>query len=354
MGPVLRFSSAVALAFALVSASTAAFAQDDPATVQARQRWREGVSAFDRGDYELARAAFAQVYALKPTPPVLRNLGEAEVAAGDYVSGAAHLSQFLREAEDLAPEERAKVERSLAKAESQVGRIELTTDVEGAEIFVDNQRVGITPVNHVLHVKAGWREVRLSKGGRDVQRLIETTPGHVFPLRLFFSSEKKDGETTAPPLSASAGLHSSELDGAARWRVPVLISGGVLTLAGVGLGTYFVIRAGNLEDDANDLRRTIGAGSPGACLTGDAACQDLERKVADGRDAEKFAVAGFVAGGVFAAGTALAWWLWPRAKRPEVARSLELSPLSVAPLRSDASPHAASVTPWGGALSGTF
>jgi hypothetical protein len=334
-----------ALAFALPVSlcSLSAVAQDDTATLQARQRWKEGVAAFDRGDYELARAAFAQVYALKPAPPVLRNLGEAEVAGGHNVAGATHLAQFLREAPELAPAERAKVERSLAKAEALVGRIELTTDVDGAKVFIDNEVVGLTPISHPIYVTPGWREVRLSKDGRDVQRLVETTAGAAYPLQLAFTAPPAE-VTEDPQAQDPAPTPTTERDSAATWKLPVVIGGGVLALAGVGMGTYFVLRASSLDDEATGLRNDL-RNAPGACQMTSNDCTALDQKVADGRSAEQLAVAGFVAGGVFAVGTALAWWLWPESS-PSAATtgSLRWQPLQ----------HAGPSPAWGGALGSTF
>src|SRR5690348_30854 len=57
-------------------AQGAAAAPADPITEVARQRYQEGVKAFDAGKFEDARAAFLQAYALKRHPAVLLNVGQ--------------------------------------------------------------------------------------------------------------------------------------------------------------------------------------------------------------------------------------------------------------------------------------
>src|SRR5690348_14418208 len=52
---------------------------NDSVTVVARQRYTEGVAAYDAGRYEDARSAFLQAYALKRHPAVLLNLGQSEL-----------------------------------------------------------------------------------------------------------------------------------------------------------------------------------------------------------------------------------------------------------------------------------
>lgn len=325
---------------ALSSISLPAGAEDDTATLQARKRWNEGVAAFDAGDYELARAAFAQVYALKPSPTVLRNLGEAEVAAGHHVDGANHLARFLREAEGLPADQREMVERSFTKAASVVGRIDLTTDLDGAKVFVDDVQVAVTPVDYPLFVEPGWREVRLAKNDRTVQRLIETTVGDAYPLDLPFD------EADPTPSVATAGTVSSPPPSdASSWKLPVVISSGVLALAGVGAGGYFLVRANDLASDAETQRRDLGGSSLGSCAgSPDARCAALADTVADGRRAEHLAAGALVAGGALAVGTALAWWLWPERQRSEgPTTSVRVTPWS--------NPSSAT---WGGSLTGTF
>ena len=326
---------------AFMAAPLSAHAADDTSTLQARKRWREGVAAFDAQDYELARAAFAQVYALKPSPPVLRNLGEAEVAAGHYVDGANHLAQFLREAEALAPEERLMVERSFEKAARVVGRIDLTTNVDGAKVFIDGAQVAVTPIDHPLFVEAGWREVRLSKGEREVQRLIETAAGQAYPLTLSFDAP----HAPTPPVAPEVSLTPVELDSSSDWKLPVVVSGGVLALASIGAGGYFLARANRLASDADSRRDRLGGGSLARCAGApDPGCAELDRTVADGRRAERLAIGGFAAGGALAIGTALTWWLWPSQESSGRPRTgVRVTPWS----------NPASAT-WGGAVSGTF
>ena len=60
-----------------------ALAQDDPVTMQARARFKEGVDFYDKGSYENARLAFLQAYALKKHPAVLLNLAQSSAKAAE-------------------------------------------------------------------------------------------------------------------------------------------------------------------------------------------------------------------------------------------------------------------------------
>ena len=161
---------ALALAVALPSAA-------EPATEQvkvARKRFQEGVAAADARNYEAARLAFQQAYALKPHPSVLRNLGQAELKTGHHLDAARHLSTFIRDhLRHTGGRESAK--KSLAEAETKIGKLLLEVDVAGAEITVDGEISGRSPLGaDPIYVEPGQRVVRVQKDGYD---LYEQTQG---------------------------------------------------------------------------------------------------------------------------------------------------------------------------------
>ena len=77
-------SSSLAFAAPPVHAST----EDDATVAMARERFKEGVSFFDLKQYDKARAAFLQAYALKKHPAVLLNLAQSELRSGHEADAA--------------------------------------------------------------------------------------------------------------------------------------------------------------------------------------------------------------------------------------------------------------------------
>src|SRR5579885_1111919 len=93
---------ALLLAFAPAAVSiprvaSAQGAQDDALTKAARARFPEGVDAFDKGNYEAARASFKQAYALKQHPAVLLNLAQSSLKSGHYLEAAKFFQQYLND-----------------------------------------------------------------------------------------------------------------------------------------------------------------------------------------------------------------------------------------------------------------
>ncbi len=116
----LVFTLAVLAPVAL--APSDAHAQGDEASVvEARARFREGVTLYDEGRYEAARAKFKQAYALKQHPDVLLNLGWSSLKSGHPQEAEEAFSNYLRDAKDAPPAKRAEAEKGLAQARAAGG-----------------------------------------------------------------------------------------------------------------------------------------------------------------------------------------------------------------------------------------
>jgi hypothetical protein len=156
-----------ALSLSLSLAPDHAAAAD--ATAEARARFDEGVSAYDRGDYEGARAKFLQAHALRRHPDVLVNLGWSNLRSGRRREAVGYFRRYLAEASPT-PERRADAERGLAEARGEVA----TTTTTSAEMPAREERgprrgveasalLGVS--SHTLNVGLGLRGgVSLSSG----------------------------------------------------------------------------------------------------------------------------------------------------------------------------------------------
>src|ERR1700679_2252647 len=101
---------ALLLAFApavVAMPSRAQTAAEDPMTDMARARFKEGVSFYDKGQFEQARIAFLQAYALKKHPAVLLNLAWSCLKSGHALEAERYFKQFLVEGKDSTDKQRA-------------------------------------------------------------------------------------------------------------------------------------------------------------------------------------------------------------------------------------------------------
>jgi Tfp pilus assembly protein PilF len=148
-------------------------AQDDALTKRARSRFQEGVEAFDKGQYENARLSFMEAYALKKHPAVLLNLAQSCLRGGHPGEAARYFQQFLREATQASPAQRADAEKGLTEARGKAGRVEIVAP-NGTEISVANAqgdvKLGTAPFAEPIDVEPGTSTLK----GRAADGTVES------------------------------------------------------------------------------------------------------------------------------------------------------------------------------------
>jgi hypothetical protein len=188
---------------ALVLVPAAALAQDDVTLTMARERFKEGVAYFDKKDFAKARVAFLQAYALKKHPAVLLNLAQSELRSGHEADAAKHFAQYLREHKDATEAERQGAETGLTAAKALVGEVSLDVDAAGAEVYVDGDLEGTSPLPGSLYLAPGTHQVHAKKDGKVATSDVTATAGQSSNLTLKLGSGPKPvSGTGVSPLPA--------------------------------------------------------------------------------------------------------------------------------------------------------
>ncbi len=166
---------------------------DDTAT--ARVRFQEGVELYDKGQYEKARAAFLQAWALKQHPAILLNLAQSSLRSNRPAEAARWFQQLLRDSQGITPAQKIEAEKGLAEARTKDGRLDVQT-AAGAEVFVDNERIGVAPLEPI-DVEAGAHTVRV-KG--EPEQKVTVSVGQILAVKI---GSVATPTTTAPTPTAS-------------------------------------------------------------------------------------------------------------------------------------------------------
>lgn len=127
---------------------------------EARMRYERAVKLYEDAAYDAALAEFTRAYELNPSYKVLYNVGQVRVALQDYAGALETFQQYLREGGGKLPEQRVEqVRKEVAKLEQRVARITVQTDVDGAEVLVDDVIVGTAPLRAPVTVNSGLRRI---------------------------------------------------------------------------------------------------------------------------------------------------------------------------------------------------
>lgn len=218
-----------------------------------RSHFDRGVEYVEDGDLRGAMIEFKRAYAMSPNYRVLYNLGQVCNELREYTEAQRYLQRYLTDggAEIDAPRRR-EVEATLAKLNTRIATLLISSNLDGAELFVDNVSVGKAPLSEPVRVSVGTRTVSAAISGRPrVTQVVEAAGGDTLTVRLDFSANAH--EELRPPQRSAAGSNArSEGPGAVLW---LGIGTGVLG-AGAGVMAYLASRDAAQYHDAVHRKTT--------------------------------------------------------------------------------------------------
>ena len=231
-------SRAASLAALLIALPALADTREE-ANEQAKPHFRRGVTLYAEQDYRAALIEFKRAYQISPSYAVLFNIGQSSYQLLDYASALRALERYLAEGDKAIPAARRDaVEKEIAELRERVATLTVRTNVEDAEITIDDEPVGRSPLASALTVGAGRRKVVASKSGRaPVVRYVDLAGGDSAVVVLEIA-EPTRAIATAPPIAASPEPPVIAPAPAARTSPLAYVGFGVAAL-GVGVGATF-------------------------------------------------------------------------------------------------------------------
>lgn len=186
----MRFWRSLVVPFCLLSAlllaaAGPALAQDET-TEKAKAAFARGKTALDAGQFPEALAAFQEAYALKPLPPMLKNIAVVHESMGNLPLAVEFYGKYL----ESNPKDADKIRESVANLKKTLdtswATIQLTTEPAGASVWVGTKAGpprGTTPFT--LQVPSGKQTLILEKTGfQVVTRPLSVAAGRVTPVGI--------------------------------------------------------------------------------------------------------------------------------------------------------------------------
>jgi hypothetical protein len=299
------------------SAATAAPETD------AERAYSQGVAAYNKHDYEAARAAFAASLELAPRTDTVLNVALAELYGGHALDALNHFRRFVS-APDAGSDRVAEVRSTLIpRAESQIGRIEIDAP-PGATILVDGAAAGASPLAKPVEVMPGDHVVAaVVNGKRSPNVALQAVAGEMVHARIEGSSN-----VATPPLvptaptSADGAAPTSDATPARGWPTAekiAVIGVGSVAVVSLGLGIVLGLRSNSERSQADSYRATLG---PSACTPQPGqsvppACGQLQDANNSQNSDTTLSRDFYVVGAALAVGAVGTWLFWPRAANNE-------------------------------------
>ncbi|MBK8011277.1 MAG: PEGA domain-containing protein [Deltaproteobacteria bacterium] len=193
---------------------------------QARRLVDEGNALFKRGEHEKALERFQEAYETFRSPKILLNIAETHRALRDLPRAVRFYDQFLFEHEPTKDTSVIEQVRDRLKTlEGSVGRLLIECSEDSAEVIIDDEPVGSTPMrpwavapgDHRFSVSKPGFETHL---GRVVARAGESTSSRVRLTPLASLASVTPPIPFSPPGSASAAATDNHRADAALTTTP--------------------------------------------------------------------------------------------------------------------------------------
>ena len=236
----------IALVFAL-SITSVARAQTKDGQEDAKTHFKAATELYDENNFRGALVEFQKAYELAPSYKILFNIGQVDMELQDYAGALTAYARYLREGGPDVPRERVtQVSGEIDRLRGRVGRITIQS-VAGAEILVDDVRVGYAPLPEPIAVNAGRHQVTVRVAGHEPQARAVDVAGQE-QLTVVLGNELP--ATVAPPIDHPVVQPKPH----GKSRIIVMWSvAGALAIA----STAFAFTAHSDADDLANLRNTF-------------------------------------------------------------------------------------------------
>ena len=176
----------LSLAFVAALTSPHAPAQPAEARAEARSHFDQGVGLARRQAYAEALAEFERAYQIFPHFSVHYNIGQALIALGRPTEAIAALARYLEEGgSNIEPRRQQEVETAIASELSLTSSIDVTVDVAGALVSIDDQPSGRSPLGAPVRVDSGaHRVVAALDSGERSEMSVDARAGQVSQAHL--------------------------------------------------------------------------------------------------------------------------------------------------------------------------
>jgi hypothetical protein len=262
---------------------------DDAAKKEASDHFRRGVELFQEGAFRAALVEFERAYEIAPHYRLLYNIGQTRLQLQEYLGAIQAYEGYLTQGGAEIPEARRNdVEGALEVMRERIGRFSITTSKTGAEVFVDDARVGVAPLSGTVSVNVGRHRIYArTDDGFEGSKVVDIAGGDLMEVHVELKASDVKPVATGPIAPVDEPM-SGKMRGA-------IVSFGV---AGVGL-VGAVVTGVMASSSADDLDAELDKDLPN------------RGKVNEARDsADTLALTSDILSGLAVAGVAVGVALW--------------------------------------------
>ncbi|MBK8254307.1 MAG: PEGA domain-containing protein [Polyangiaceae bacterium] len=191
-------------------------------------------------DYASAIAKFQRAYELSSDPRLLFNIAVCQKNLRKYSKMLATIRRYLEDgAAILTADDKAQAQEIVKTVEAFVSELKLTVDEADAEVYIDDEKLGITPLASQAFLDVGVRKITVKKKGFKDFVSTKQVPGGG-PIALDVRLEK---EVHRGKLLVTAGVNDviyidGKVYGRGKWEGSLPSGGHTLKVSAPGMQNY--------------------------------------------------------------------------------------------------------------------
>lgn len=162
-------------------------------TSSAKEVFERGVLLFNAKDYKGALENFLKSYKMHAHYKIRYNIGLCYIHLKKFVLAATEFEALLAEKDENLDEElKAATSKALASAQAEVSTVTIDIDVDGADIMIDGEKTGTSPLDRRLFMDPGRHEVKItSPQGHEWVGSLEVAAGDKMQINVIMADIKK-------------------------------------------------------------------------------------------------------------------------------------------------------------------
>lgn len=174
----------------------------------AQKHWDTAIALYQRSQWDGARTSFNAAYDASKNPRVLFNVAVCEKNLGRYARAIDVFKKELAEGKgQLSADEEAEVRTQIHGLEQFVAQLTIDVSESGADIYVDESKVGTSPLPGPISVQLGERHLRATKVGfADARENIELKGGSSGRVTLKLSPMTKTSLVNVSVIGPSSAI----------------------------------------------------------------------------------------------------------------------------------------------------
>jgi hypothetical protein len=280
----------------------------DPKAI-AKGKLIEGGDLLREGDARSALQRFKEAYDLVASPKIFYNFGLAYRGMGKTTAAIEAFEKFLADAPDADPDRRSDAEHQKEVLLPQIGSVVVSCDTDGAEISVDGQSYGVTPLKGAIRLDPGPHQLVIEESGvAHFTQKLTTEPGQqVAVMAALRPTVVAPVAVQAAPAPAVVGTAPKPIEPPApprNWTTIAAWSVGGAAVLALAFGVVNRLSANSKAESFNSYAapdNALGKCDSAVVGRGGPMCASL---LDDSNAAASRAVIGFVGGAILGAGAA--------------------------------------------------